>query len=601
MKKIILVLALALIFTCVLVVTASASSVYKTADGEVLFSYTDENGDYVFDSYEGEFPKTDADGNHLTWYIVSKATENGNTVYTVASLKTLGEAGNINGNGVYSFISPVTNRNTVSVNYPDNAGILRVPEFGSYGTRAQNNILFAYMPNTLTELPESLFQETPVLIGEIDDETPVTFIPHKLCHEARNIKVVNIPASVTLIKSIDDRNGAPFCNTYSLKTVTFAEGSKLTRIQAYAFISSNIEEIQFPNSLVAVNQNLFRGCRNLKVIRFGEGFKYFENVNNEGNPTTNHHSVTHTATGLLEIYLPASFYLAKPDVNYRVSYAFDGCSNAKFFFTGSAEQLKTAIANFTNNEWTTGATDHNYLVDAYKANKIVSYKDYVSNEESYSGRYIIVDYNKCDAFYKGEHLDEGNTCTINCARCEVYGVTKENPVHKMSTTITYESFDKNGVKAVACSNKGCTHGSIEETSALFNCMGYSVQESNNNGIVIGYTINKKAINEYKEITGSTLKYGGFAALKDKIGESDIFDDNGNAKGGAIHTDISSHGFDLYEFKIVGFKDDYKDVKLALGVYASITKDGATEYFYMQEGTKTENEKYVFVSYNDLIK
>ena len=60
--------------------------------------------------------------------------------------------------------------------------------FGSYGTRSQNNILFAYLPNTLTEFPESIFQETPVLVAEVDFETPVTFIPYKFCHEARNIK-----------------------------------------------------------------------------------------------------------------------------------------------------------------------------------------------------------------------------------------------------------------------------------------------------------------------------------------------------------------------------------------------------------------------------
>ena len=130
----------------------------------------------------------------MTWYITSTSTVDGNTVHTVASLKTLGEAGNINESGVYSFTSPVTNKNTVSVNYPDNKGITSIPAFGAYGTRSKNNILFAYCPNTLTEFPESLFQETPVLVAEIDDETPVTYVPHKLFHEARSVKTINIPA-----------------------------------------------------------------------------------------------------------------------------------------------------------------------------------------------------------------------------------------------------------------------------------------------------------------------------------------------------------------------------------------------------------------------
>ena len=306
-KRLLFLTVLVVALVALLAISASAAVVYKTADGTTLFSYVDANSDYDFDSYEGSFPKTDADGNHLTWYITATATEGSDTVHTVASLKTVGEAGSINASGAYTYTSPVTNKNTVSVNFPDNAGIKTIPAFGGYGTRSQNNVLFAYLPNTLTELPESLFQETPVIVGEIDDETPVTFIPHKLCHEARNIENVNIPASATVIKSQDDRNGATFCNTLSLKTVTFAPNSKLTRIHQYAFYGSGIEEIQFPDSLVAVNQNLFRNCKNLKVLRFGANFQYFENVNQNDVITTNHHSLTHTATALLEIYLPASF------------------------------------------------------------------------------------------------------------------------------------------------------------------------------------------------------------------------------------------------------------------------------------------------------
>ena len=201
-KRIYLIAFMIALFACIFAISVSADVIYKSADGTELFRYVDDDTNGDFESYEGSFPKENADGNELTWYITGRATEEGNTVITVDSKVTLGEAGSLNDEGVFTFTSPVTNKNTVSVNYPDNAGIKKVPAFGAYGTRSQNNILFAYMPNTLTEIPESLFQETFVIVGEIDDETPVTMIPHKICHEARNIETL----VVLRTKSSNDRS-----------------------------------------------------------------------------------------------------------------------------------------------------------------------------------------------------------------------------------------------------------------------------------------------------------------------------------------------------------------------------------------------------------
>ncbi len=598
MRKIILTFAVMAMLVCIFAISVSAATVYKNADGEELFSYLDENNDYIFDSYVGSFPKTDEQGNELTWYITSTSTVNGDTVHTVDALKTLGEAGKINENGAYSFIAPVTNKNTVSVNFPDNAGIKTIPAFGGYGTRAQNNILFAYCPNTVTVFDDGAFQETPVIVAELDDETPITYFPHKMFHEARNVIVVNIPASVEIIKSIDHRMGAPFCYTYSLKTVTFPKNSVLTRIQAYAFYESKIEEIQFPDSLVAVNQNLFRGCRNLKVVRFGENFKYFENVDEKGNATTNHHSTTHTATGIVEVYLPATFYQSKPDVNYRVSYAFDGCTNAKFFFVGTREQLDLSIANFINSEWTTGATDHNYIVTAYNENKIVTWAEYKENPDNYQGRYIITDYNRCDAFYEGEHLDDTNPCVINCDRCKAYGVAKENPVHNIATTIKYVSFDKAGTKTIGCINEGCTHGTSEDAVALFVNLGYSSPEYGVGGIAVGFTVNKDAIAEYETITKEVVGYGVFATLKDTIGKNDIFMQDGTIVPGVISVEMTGYEYSVFEIKLTGITDERKDIEFAIGAYVVTIKDDNKEYSYLQGGTPNENEKYHFISYNN---
>ncbi len=260
-KKIFLMLTVMAIFVCVFAISVSAATVYKTADGTTLFSYVDENADYDFDSYEGSFPKADADGNELTWYITATTTEGDDTVHTVASLKTLGEAGEINGSGAYSFKSPVTNKNTVSVNFPDDAGIKSwaFKNFGGHKTRETNNILFVYCPNTLTTLDRP-FQETQVIVVELDSEAPITNIPQNFAHEARNLTEINIPASVTIINGNGVNDGTPFYNCYSLTKVTFNSNTNLTEIKLNAFLNcKSLQVCHVPDSVLKIGNSAFNG------------------------------------------------------------------------------------------------------------------------------------------------------------------------------------------------------------------------------------------------------------------------------------------------------------------------------------------------------
>ncbi|MBQ8840942.1 MAG: hypothetical protein IJ004_06450, partial [Clostridia bacterium] len=95
-------------------------------------------------------------------------------------------------------------------------------------------------------------------------------------------------------------------------------------------------------------------------------------------------------------------------------------------------------------------------------------------------------------------------------------------------------------------------------------------------------------------------YGVFAIVKDRLGENDIFDEDGNITKGAISANISSYDFDIFELRIVGFAEEQKDIKIAMGGYVTVTDANGTKYSYMQAGTPNENENYVFVSYNDVV-
>ena len=202
----------------------------------------------------------------------------------------------------------------------------------------------------------------------------------------------------------------------------------------------------------------------------------------------------------------------------------------------------------------------------------------------------------------GDHtyVDDFN-CETALA-CEVCLKTlKEALAHDIKTTILYEKgYTAEGLKTVACQNEGCSHSATEDVSALFVCLGYSTPEDDRTGLTIGFTVNNEALNEYKATTDKTFNYGVFAILKDRLGDNDVFAQDGTAIEGSINADITSYEFVAFELKIVGFTEEaQKDIKLAMGAYVAETDGETTKYSYLQAGTPAENEKYCFVSYNDI--
>ena len=136
--------------------------------------------------------------------------------------------------------------------------------------------------------------------------------------------------------------------------------------------------------------------------------------------------------------------------------------------------------------------------------------------------------------------------------------------------------------------------------ALFVCLGYSATETGKAGITVGFAINNVAIDEYKVATEKEINYGIFAVVKDKLGDNDIFAEDGTVLTGAISNDFTSRRFDLFELRIVGFEEEHKNIKIAMGAFVAVKDDGVTEYHYLQAGTPEENESYCFVSYNDIM-
>ena len=135
---------------------------------------------------------------------------------------------------------------------------------------------------------------------------------------------------------------------------------------------------------------------------------------------------------------------------------------------------------------------------------------------------------------------------------------------------------------------------------MFTLLGESTPEFVEGTIAIGYVVNDGAFAEYRELTGKEITYGVFAVLQDKLKDNDIFDENGNKADGVIAQEISSYGFSAFELKISGFKtEEQKEASIAMGAYVVATKDGVSKYSYLQAEKPVGNDKYYFISYNDI--
>lgn len=163
--------------------------------------------------------------------------------------------------------------------------------------------------------------------------------------------------------------------------------------------------------------------------------------------------------------------------------------------------------------------------------------------------------------------------------------------------VSYESFSAAGTKTLICAS--CGAQTSESVAPLFTCLGYSAPESGEGSLTIGFMVNNQAISEYEGLTGKTVKYGVFAVSQANLGASDVFKENGEIVNGAISADTTAKGCAAFELKIMGFTDEYKGVKLAIGAYVALTDGEATEYSYMQADKPNEGEKYCFVSYIDV--
>ena len=163
-------------------------------------------------------------------------------------------------------------------------------------------------------------------------------------------------------------------------------------------------------------------------------------------------------------------------------------------------------------------------------------------------------------------------------------------------SIAYVSYDKTGTKIVQCAT--CKEGCEETAEPIFTPLGSSSKIFGEGAVSIGYIVNRNALGELKS-TGVDFGFGVYVVSQAKLGENDIFTDDGAVDGAFAH-ELTSIIHDVFELKLLGFTEEQADVKFAMGAYTVVTEGENKTYSYLQLGDAAEGEKYSFVTYNSLM-
>ena len=612
MKKALLVTLLATMLICVFALCVSATGFESSFTSEVTKYYAEDGqteltpdwADLSDKNATAVLKKADETYIRIPLYYIYQTNKSTELRHEIRTSK--GSAG-----FRYDWIKEqlgeeFTHDNLVALDIPE--GIIKTSGLNNY--KALKEVVF---PLTATSFPKS--EKHPAL--------EKVFAKQKM--EANG--------TITGITSVSD---------YAFKSVATLQYFKLeldyaTYVGANAFLGCAVKELRFEGPFTGIGGSPFGSCKQLETVYINntsgniyvcdQGFKgssALKSVKTNGISFNNYtfENVNALTNGGLELVATntgdVGYMAFKNATNFSSitltgvtsigGSAFLNCTNLKSIdisgpitsidnniFSGS-KNIESAIIRVIGNTFSDQTS-------VGGVNSIVSKANYEGDKDAYAtGNHIIYGYTVCDLTYNGVHLEDNNPCVINCTRCGTTGVAEENPVHKEASVIEYASYDKVGTITTTCQNEGCKHKAVTEAPALFEAIGYSVPEDiDKGGIVIGYIVNHSAVAEYEKNTGKTVNYGVYAVAQKNLGENDIFDENGNVADGVVDAKVEKNAYVSFEFKIVGFNDDTKDSKLAMGAYVAVTKGETTEYSYIQLGTPAEGAKYAFTSYAEYLK
>ncbi len=504
-NKVFLLLAIMAIFTCLLTITVSAGAL--TNYGSVKLTLVDGTEVTGYCEISGRFLRDNV-------YKNPENTDEG--VYAWGDIKIFDMRDSVTvGKNTYNEVGGV-NCNKQAVNVEEYYFSKQVTKIlNTTFTDGWKKLKTVYVPNTVTEIQHSSFQNSPV--------------ERVVLEEGSNLKKIGDSA---------------FNGCASLTSFDFPEG--LESLGYNCFWNSGLSgTVVIPNSVTFLDagsllstkiENLYLGDGALKI-----GHNFLGSFSRTDNPY------------LKNVYINATTTFTKSNIFYK-------CANpVNFYVVGTESECAAMVATLKSQ------SSGDYLTFITE--------DEVTENTGAGYAIIHTEYNRCDAFYGGNHITPEQTYDF--------------------TSFTEKSY----LRSVCDRCKGGTV--LKEVEPLFTVLGYSAAQYGDAIYSVNYRVDEKAIKAYEEITGEAVSYGMFAVKAETIGTNDIFDENGVARTGVVAADITGAGFGLFNLKIMGFDEDQKEIDLAMGAYVGITKDGEAEYSYLQIAPATSG-KYYFASYNDVL-
>ncbi len=370
---------------------------------------------------------------------------------------------------------------------------------------------------------------------------------------------IDWPVAVTSI------NTQMFTGT-GITSITIPEG--VTSIGQTAFYNCDeLTEVILPNTVTTVGKMAFCDCAKLETVNFGASFTTFTS------PNADYETFLNT-TSIKYIYLPSTFanVLTGSKGFYNI---FGQGKNVTFFFTGTYNEAKASQDKFI----AATANDTIAKAELMAYDPTINYEGYA---ESLGKNIIVYNYSECDAFYKGVHNYVANPCVEKCSVCEDVKPL-ENPVHALTTEISYTSYVLVGEKHVYCTNDGCSKDDVLEAAALFEFVGYSTNKDNTE-LCVGYAFNLVAIDEYNKANNKTIAYGVVATIIDE-GEALALSYNEGVVTSNLNNTVIAGVDSTYagvDFKLSGFKTYEEGDKINLKalnlVMCTYVYDG--EFYYV---------------------
>ena len=325
--------------------------------------------------------------------------------------------------------------------------------------------------------------------------------------------------------------------------------------------NKRVKELIIPNSTLYICHEAFRGS-DLTKLTIGEGL-------------FSHGDQPYLYTGGADIVVMSKNLLNSAYTGTLRNLLAN--SAATILFDGTKAEAEALVAKIQS-----GNSSYN----------TVAYYDYntTTERESKNGLAIFYNYNRCDAFYRGQHAN---------------GVVKEFANGPLAT----------GTCTEGCTREGCDSCTVTDIPAVFTATGYSHKiYGDKNAIVQTFTVNKDSLAIYNEVEEKIVGYGLVAATELGLdGSTEIFDNDGNVntnKAGVVNISAREENFDVFEIKVNGLEGTYTnpetseatslaDIKVYCCGYCLVQIGGTVASYYASNGVVTETLSGA-TSYNELI-